>query len=63
MCEFCINKKKIVSYGKIGKFWINFHDELNCYTLVSSNNEENDMRGFDIKFCPMCGRKLSEMED
>lgn len=61
MCDFCENRKKINDYGENkGLFWINHYEELSQYTLVSSDENENNRRGLDISFCPICGRKLTE---
>ena len=55
MCNFCLNKKKIID-GK-GNLVL-FGAENN---MIFDNSDGKEVAGaVKINFCPMCGRKLVE---
>lgn len=75
MCEFCEGEKTIVSLAQIHRTKI----EVKTYIIKGSKTKtgycpysiatelNNDGWGLNntrpIKFCPMCGRKLSEASE
>ena len=61
MCEYCEKPNKTIvthmlgvsAFVGAGRLWLRFYDKEGDKTIVNAT---------DIKYCPMCGRKLTEDE-
>lgn len=61
MCDFCENIK---NYDEYGNNWFSdgvlYNSKEKEYCLAQNDSEYDFCDYLDIKFCPICGRKLGE---
>ncbi|EOL45800.1 hypothetical protein I580_01898 [Enterococcus caccae ATCC BAA-1240] len=63
MCEYCIRGKAIVKGIEPTPFG-DHEQEISIYKyLLVSRVTYHGTRAVPIKYCPMCGRKLEEVDD
>ena len=56
-CQFCGGEAKIIPHRGVGDPRIWFDTDGRCYLGMFNYNSEEWAR-IEIKYCPMCGRRL-----
>ncbi len=64
MCEFCENRKEITleSYPRVVSHWLIIRGKEKSRLYCRMGNVSNAY-GIEIRYCPLCGRKLSEVPE
>ncbi|HPM11696.1 MAG TPA: hypothetical protein PK941_14765 [Paludibacter sp.] len=57
MCDYCQGKKALIESPAAGVYISDRNIKMLSYYATEETVFEN------IKYCPMCGRKLTEVED
>ena len=60
-CPFCVKKTKIYGLGNYGTRMIR-DSKKGCIISADNSSGEKVETSIQIKYCPMCGRKLKEEE-
>lgn len=60
MCEFCENEK-IIEFDNGKETW-NIQNTEKCYEMLYANHETGKSKGITIRYCPICGRNLTDEE-
>lgn len=65
MCDFCNGKKKKIENGyTYGNAYIKSTNYGYCYKIFYDNSGGEYGEGeFEINYCPICGRKLNNLEE
>jgi hypothetical protein len=61
MCEFCENEK-IIEFDNGKETW-NIQNTEKCYEMLYANHETGKSKGITIRYCPICGRNLTDEEN